>query len=269
MNRPDDFENKIICGDNLTIMPQIPDGSIDLTVTSPPYYNLKEYANWNSWHDYVSDVEKWLHQCFRILKPGRWCIWNILDKVPNPGGSPRYYRLHGETEAIAESVGFEVHYSAIWNKPNSQNQRMFGSYPYPPSIILTQTHEMVCIWRKPGIPAGKRSIYPDNKIGDEWNSGALTIWNIKRKFDKRHLCSFPEKLVTRCIEFWSWPDEIVLDPFMGVGSTALAAIKLGRRFCGCDISQDYCDIANERIAAELAQPDMFIKQPAMIGIGGE
>ena len=201
----------------------------------------------------------------QVAETRSMCAFNILDKIPNPKGKPRYFRLHGTAEELAELVGFECHFSAIWNKPNSVNQRMFGSYPYPPTIILTPTHEMVCLWRKPGVPQGKRKQYPNNKIDKEWSGYALTIWNIPFVYNPKHQhpCPFPLPLVERILNFWSWPNEIIIDPFIGSGTTAIACLRTGRNYIGIELSQEYCDIAEKRIADTKAEMEEEARQIEM------
>jgi len=279
MNWPDDFENKIICGDNLAIMPQIPDGSIDLTVTSPPYDNLRDY------HGYTFDFKSIANQLYRVTKDGGVVVWVVGDATINGSETGTSFR-----QALGfMDIGFNLHDTMIYKKPGvgacgsiyaywQAFEYMFVLSKGKPNAInrikdrvnttagttrgrnakqdLLKTRT-----NRPNIVVGKLGIR-DNVW--EYQTGMMNKDNITS-----HPAIFPDQLAADHIYSWSNEGDIVLDPMCGSGTTCTAAIKLGRRFFGCDISQEYCDIANERIRAELAQPDMFIKQPAMIGIGGE
>jgi len=241
----------IVCGDCLDVMAEMPDGCVDLIVTSPPYWNQREYSYWPTYDDYMIDVDKWIGQCARILKSGRHCFWVIPDKIPFPpsenGTQERlYYPIYVQTESSARRNGLIPEFPIIWLKYQAA-QRMFGSYPYPPTIIHTPMTERICVWRKPGKADLSRK-NGHNKISlDDWKEIAKDIWQFRSPDHKIHPGEYPEELPKRSIICWSFIDDLIFDPFIGSGTTAVAALKLGRHFYGCDISPEYVKLANERI----------------------
>lgn len=146
--------NHIHHGNCLAILPKIPDEEINIIITSPPYWNQKEYSFWPTYDAYLGSVALWIKELYRVLDCGRHCFWVIPDKLPYPprenGTDERLYLpVYADTERIAAQCGFVCEFPIIWKKPHG-SQKMFGSYPYPPTVIHTPMTERICVWRKPG-----------------------------------------------------------------------------------------------------------------------
>ena len=248
----------IVIGDCLDVMRQMPDGCVDLVVTSPPYWNQRSYSFWPTYGDYMEDVSLWVGEVAQILKPGRHCFWVIPDKLPWPpkenGTRERLYMpIYADTERCASEAGLVCEFPIVWKKPHG-TQKMFGSYPYPPTIIPTQMTERICMWRKPGKPDLSRKSDESRFTKEQWVTWAQDMWEINPETSIDHPAPFPEELVNRVVTLWSFVSDLVFDPFMGSGTTAVAAKKLGRHYFGCDINPEYVRLANERVANTAAPP---------------
>jgi len=244
--------NQIYCGDNLELIKQLDDNSIDLTVTSPPYDNLRTY-NGFSW-----DFEGLAKELFRVTKKGGVVVWVVGDATIKGSETGTSFRqaLH------FMECGFNLHDTMIYEKAQS----CFGS-----NLCYLQSFEYMFILSK-GKPKNINFIKDRKNVrnGIEYmSSGGLSKDGIKQKrikknmskYGKRkniwkygvgggkikHPAIFPEKLAEDHIISWSNENDLVLDPFMGSGTTAKMAIKNKRKYIGFEISHEYCDMANERI----------------------
>ena len=245
--------NSIICGDCLEVMKDWPDNCVDLVVTSPPYYNLKAYSSWNSYKDYLEFINYRAKELFRILKVGRHLFWNIQHGIPTKieGSAFRNtYPLTANTEIIFMDVGFCFEGLIIWDKGiGGATQKMFGSYPYPPTIIPSFRTEDILLFRKNGKPDLSRKSEVDKISKQEWVTIATNLWRFSTDRSPYHPALFPIQLPLNCLKCWSFTNDIILDPFNGFGTTCLAAKVLGRRYIGIDISEKYCEIARQRLEA--------------------
>ena len=239
--------NKITHGDCVEKLKDLSDCSIDLTVTSPPYLNLKEYSFWRTYDDYLSFIDSVFQELHRVTKQGRFVCWNVQDNVPNPTKDGRkYFALMPDTIKIAQKYGFEWECNVIWNKSNA-TQIMLGSYPYPPTMIYRQITESICIFRKFGKPdlSNKKSV--DKLDRETWAKYTKIIWDIQPQTKSDHPAPFPEEIPKRLILLHSFTGDVVLDPFVGSGTTCKVAKDLGRNYMGIDVSYEYVCIANDRL----------------------
>lgn len=256
--------DEIICGDCLEVMKGIKDNSVDLVVTSPPYYNQKRYSHWDSYDNYLANMSLIIKELSKKIKNGRHIIWVIPDKIPNPPKENYYkerlyHQIYSDTETIA-SHWLIPEFPIVWKK-NHATQRMFGSYPYPPTIIPSQMTERICIWRKAGksdLPENKKdSVIPK----ETWCKWAVDYWEINADSRSIHPAPFPIEIPNRVIQLFSFKHDLILDPFLGSGTTAAACVNLNRHYIGIEQSEEYCEIAEKRVAeAKMikdSQPDLF------------
>lgn len=246
-------------GDCLEQMNQIEDASIDLIVTSPPYWNQKEYSFWPTYERYLADVELWLKECYRVLKQGRHCFWVIPDKLPWPpvenGTKERLYQpIYADTEQRAALTGFVCEFPIIWDKrgPDLTEQpwskKMWGSYPYSVSIIHTPFTERICVWRKPGQHGLSQADRQDSKItSQQFNDWARDIWSIRIAPRGEHPAPFPDEIPLRILTLWGNKGDTVLDPFMGTGTTGKVCLKMNRQFIGIEKDLNYFNLANKQL----------------------
>jgi len=229
---------------------------VDAIITSPPYWNQRAYSFWPTYADYMNDVGKWVSECARLLKPGRHCFWNIPDKLPYPPkengtGERLYMPVYADTERLAAQAGLVCKFPIVWNKGHA-TQRMFGSYPYPPTIIHSPVTERICVWRKPGKADISRKGESSRIALHDWSETSKDIWSFSGESSKHHPAVFPVELPKRALRCWSFVGDTVLDPFMGSGTTGVACAMEGRHFIGVELDAGYFDIAKRRI--EQVQP---------------
>lgn len=249
--------SRLLLGDCVEKMKDIDPESIDLVITSPPYYNLKEYSHWATYEEYLFFIRLCFLEISRIIKPGRHVCWNIQDNLPEPSKDGRkYYALMPDIIKIAQGYGFEWERNIYWNK-NYATQVMFGSYPYPPNMIYSCVTESICIFRKWGKTdlSNKSEESKINKA--EWNIYKNSLWNIAPvKISKTlHPAAFPIQLPSRLIKMHSFINDVVLDPFMGSGTTGIACGILKRQFIGIEKDKEYFKTGQRNIIE--AQNQLF------------
>lgn len=252
---PKDFINKIICGDCLEVMIKMPTECVDLIVSSPPYFNLRDYSLWKTYDDYLDFMGHVADGLYFALKKGRFLFWNIQDSYPKQmidSNQKGCFALSADIVAIFQDAGFEYETNIVWYRgKGTGTQRLFGSYPYPPTFYITRLHENILMFRKePGyhIDVPKEKEY-SKVTKSEWITGTDSIWTFQPEFKAPdHPAPYPVELPSRCIKLWSFVNDIIFDPFVGSGTTAVAAKNLKRNYLGIDIHSDYCRIAEERLA---------------------
>ncbi|TAL47087.1 site-specific DNA-methyltransferase [archaeon] len=238
-----------IINDDVFTTNQVDNDSIDLIVTSPPYNVDIKYNSHDdkiSYLDYLEFSRKWLSRCFEWLKDdGRLCLNVPLDI--NKGGQQS---VGADITNIAKKVGFKYHSTIIWNEGNISRRTAWGSWLSASAPYVIAPVELIIIlyknrWKK------------DNKLKSdttkeefiEWTNG---LWTFNGESKKRvgHPAPFPIELPRRCIKLFSYVDDIILDPFMGSGTTLIASCLNNRKSIGIDIDKEYCKLAKKRIIEE-------------------
>lgn len=236
--------DRIILGDS-TRMDSIPDNSIHLMITSPPYNVRKSYDDDLSLEEYLSLLRAVFKETWRVLVPGGRAAINIA----NIGRKP-YIPLHAFIIDIMRDIGFHMRGEIIWNKGASSGVSCaWGSFASASNPCLRDVHEYILIFSKltNKLERGEKENSIEKNDFIEWTK---SIWSFPAASAKKigHPAPFPEELPRRLIEFYSFKGDVVLDPFMGSGTTALAALKLKRHFIGYEISSEYVDLANKQIS---------------------
>lgn len=246
---PDEFVNKFILG-SAENMKKLPDNSIHLMITSPPYNVSKEYDDDLSLKEYLELLENSFRETYRVLvNGGRACI-----NVANLGRKP-YIPLSDYISKMMLDIGFNMRGEIIWNKAASSSpSTAWGSWLSAANPILRDIHEYILIFSKGDynrIGKGKQNTITKEQFM-EWTK---SIWTMNAESARRigHPAPFPEELPNRLIQLYSFKDDIILDPFMGSGTTAVSAIKSERKFVGYDISQEYISLAENRLNLYLTQ----------------
>ncbi len=245
--------HKLINGDSRK-MSLLADKSIDLIVTSPPYWQLKDYGTEKqigfneTYETYINHLNLVWTECNRVLKDGyRLCI-NIGDQFAQATYYGRYKVIPIRSEIIKFCEQLEMDYmgAIIWQKQTSMNPSggangIMGSYPYPRNGILKIDYEFILIFKKQGTPPKVSSEIKKNSAmtKEEWKSYFSSHWNFAGARQNGHCAMFPEELPKRLIKMFSFEGETILDPFMGSGTTALAARNLKRNSIGYEINPDY------------------------------
>lgn len=232
-------------------MRELPDACVHLMVTSPPYNAGKEYDEDLKLDEYLAMLRRVWAETHRVLVPGgRACI-----NVANLGRKP-YIPLHAFIIGDMLSLGFLMRGEIIWDKgASSSASTAWGSWRSPSNPTLRDVHEYILVFSKGRFgrekPAGRQS-----SIGkDEFLQNSKSVWTFPAVSAKRigHPAPFPQELPQRLIELYTFTGEIVLDPFMGSGQTALAALASGRTFVGYETSKKYVKLANNRIKEYLSK----------------
>lgn len=250
---PKEFENKFILG-TAENMKELPDNSVHLMITSPPYNVSKEYDDDLSLKEYLQLLENAFKETYRVLvNSGRACI-----NVANLGRKP-YIPLSDYISKMMIDIGFNMRGEIIWNKAASASpSTAWGSWQSASNPILRDIHEYILVFSKGDYKRekGKKESTISKEQFIEWTK---SIWTMNAESAKKigHPAPFPEELPYRLIQLYSFKGDIVLDPFMGSGTTAVAALKTDRKFVGYDISKEYIALAEKRIEPLLKQSKIF------------
>lgn len=253
---PEDFLNKILCGNCENLMKIIPDGTVDLIVTSPPYDDLREYKGFGFHFDGIAK------EMYRVLNDKGIAVWIVGDKINRGDKTLTSFR-----HAIRfQELGFKIHDIMIYHKKNT---------PFMRKNAYTNCYENMIVLSKDGpktfnpiMVDTKRNgleMLPYNKKADGINKKSMgmlnktkvktNIWSYavglggttNDRIAFKHPAVFPEKLVKDHISSWTNEGDIVLDPMCGSGTTCKVAKMMNRKYIGIDISKEYCDIAQHRV----------------------
>lgn len=269
-----DFCNRLIVGDAKDVLARMPEHSVDLVVTSPPYWTAVEYEkttaeSTGTYAEYLDSLLAVWKECFRVLRPnGKMAINTPLMPIPKKvigGQHTRHLKnISSDLESsILQKTEFLRYSLFVWQKQTSK--LMFGSYPYPGNILENNTIEFINVYVKPGKPPKfGEAVKEANKIPQaEWVDLTQQIWFIYPEDVQRagdHPAPFPERLPGRLIRMYTYgatddfEGEVVLDPFCGTGTACAVAKRMGRRFIGIDVVESYIAYAEERLKAAARQP---------------
>lgn len=245
---PNEFLNTIIAS-SCENMKDIPNNSLHLMITSPPYNVSKEYDNDLSLNEYLNLLKNCFTETYRVLVDGgRACI-----NIANIGRKP-YIPLSDYVSKIMIEIGFNMRGEIIWNKSAGAGiSTAWGSFQSASNPILRDVHEYILIFSKGNYKRERnkeeKELRKDNITKEEFIEWTKSVWTMNTESAKRigHPAPFPEELPNRLIKLFSFTNDIVIDPFMGSGTTAIAAIKNNRNFVGYEINEEYINLANNRI----------------------
>ncbi|GHV09637.1 methyltransferase [Bacteroidia bacterium] len=271
----------IINGDSRQ-MHLLKDKSVHLIVTSPPYWQLKDYGTDNqigfndSYESYINNLNLVWSECNRVLHDGcRLCI-NIGDQFARSVYYGRYkvIPIHSEIIRFCETIGLDFMGQIIWQKATTMNTTgggaVMGSFPHPRNGIVKLDFEYILLFKKQGNAPKPTQTQKDNSAmtNEEWNTYFNGHWYFQGAKQDQHLAMFPEELPHRLIKMFSFPEETVLDPFMGSGTTALAARNLNRNSIGYEINPEFIPIIKEKIGTNDAfmQAEIEIIQQCHCGL---
>jgi modification methylase len=258
---------KVYLGDSRA-MTEVVDASIDLVVTSPPYWQIKDYGipgqigYGQSLHEYLKDLYRTWRECFRVLREGaRLCI-NIGDQFARASVYGRYkvIPLHAEFINQCERLGFDFLGAIIWQKKTTMNPSggavVMGSYPFPPNGIVELDYEFIQIFKKPGKT---KKVSKDIKAAsrltkEEWKEYFAGHWYFGGVRQVSHEAMFPEELPRRLINMFTFQGDTVLDPFLGSGTTVKVALEKARNAVGYEINPDFLEAAPKKIGGRDCLP---------------
>jgi site-specific DNA-methyltransferase (adenine-specific) len=247
-------------------MAAVPDASVALVVTSPPYFAGKEYETAlgeghvpGDYLDYLAMLRDVLAECVRTLEPGG----RMAVNVANLGRRPYRSLASDVTTILQDDLRLLLRGEVVWQKQRgASGSCAWGSYQSPANPVLRDTTERLIIASKGRFDrVGRGAAEPGESgvatiPGDEFLEATLDVWEIPAESATRvgHPAPFPVALVERCIQLFTYDGDVVLDPFIGSGTTAVAAVNTGRRYVGYDTDADYVRQARERIGSMVARP---------------
>ena len=249
---PQQFRDRIVCGDSETVLKDLPDNCIDLVFTSPPYnFGLgyadasTEYGDAADWQSYFDKLFRVLDECVRVLKYGGRLVVNVQplfsDYIPSHHIISSYLmkqRLIWKGEILWEKNNYNCKYTA------------WGSWKSPSSPYLKYTWEFLEVFCKGSLRKSGDGVDADI-TAESFKEWVVAKWSIapeRRMREFGHPAMFPEELARRVLQLFSFRNDVVLDPFVGVGTTCVAARRNGRGFLGIDVSDEYCAVARRRLA---------------------
>jgi site-specific DNA-methyltransferase (adenine-specific) len=225
-------------------MKELPDNSVALMVTSPPYNVGKDYDDDLSLDEYLGLLERVFRETYRVLEPGgRACV-----NIANVGRKP-YIPLASYLNVMMKEIGYLMRGEVIWVKgKGASGSCAWGSWKSAKNPVLRDLHEYILIFSKGRFDRVHKGTNTIER--DEFMQNTLSVWEFKPESAKkvRHPAPFPEELPKRLIELYTFKEDLVLDPFCGVGTTCIAAQNLGRNWIGYDISPEYIKAAKARMA---------------------
>lgn len=243
---PNGWANKLY-QESSTRMKDIPDNSVALAFTSPPYNVGKDYDDDMEFEEYLDLIRDVGEEVYRVLRPGGRYVINIA----NLGRKP-YIPLHAFFYQIHAGLGYLPMGEIIWQKGKGANSSTaWGSWMKAKAPRLRDIHEYLLVFAKMDFSRPDKGVSTIDR--DEFMAATLSIWEIPPESAKRvkHPAPFPVALARRVIELYSYKDDVILDPFVGSGSTCIAAVQTERYYVGYDISEEFCEIAKERINKEV------------------
>jgi site-specific DNA-methyltransferase (adenine-specific) len=269
-----EIADAVIYNHDSSDMSMIPDESVNLIITSPPYWTLKDYdvegqigKGSSSYDYYLGELNKVWKECVRVLAPdGKICI-NIMPFLLT-GKAARFERREtrlvlGDIERFMDSTGCMFQFGLyIWDKRKIARFSSFGSYPYPPNIFSTYPYEWITVFSKKGKrkPVSKEVKEKSKLTTEEWQKWAInSIWEMQPAKAKAegHPAPFPKELPMRLIKLYSFWGDTVLDPFAGTGTTLLAAQELGRKSIGFELNPEYIKLINKKLNGYASQLCLF------------
>lgn len=244
-------------GDCLEILKTLPDGCVDAVITSPPYFNARDYSHFATYDDYLTFLREFVIMARRLLKPDRLLVVNLSCVI-----EPRLSRAHESRRlpipfdfvGIATRGGFKFLDEIIWQKPDgaSNRARTFDQHRHPVAYKPYQVTEYALIFKNGEglldyvIRAHDAESIKSSRIKDGYER--TNVWRISPERVEGHPAPFPIALANKLVTYYSFVGDTILDPFMGSGTTGVACVQTGRNFIGIELDPGYFSIAEKRIA---------------------
>jgi DNA modification methylase len=249
---------EIILGDCELKLKEILDSSIHLTWTSPPYYNAKSYSQWPTYNEYLDFLEKVFLEVFRVTKDGRMCVVNLSPVIvqrANRNSESKRLPIPFHFFSIMEKIGWKYLEDIVWVKPEGSAINRNGGFfqhrkpvAYKPNLVS----ETIFVFQKPAnflidkiVRSYSGDTLKESLVTEEYERS--NVWYINPETHSKHLAPYPEELSDKIIKYYSFVGDIVLDPFLGSGTTLLSCEKLDRLGIGFDIHEEYCEMCTDRL----------------------
>ena len=244
--------NQIFNESCMDTMSRMGDCSIDLIVTSPPYFNAREYSQYDTLKDYLNEMRLIFTELFRVLKESRFCALNISPVlIPRESRSHESRRipLPSHLVVLLDEIGFQFMEDIVWVKPEgsafNRGGRSFSMHRRPLTYKPTIITEYIFVFKKPA----PRNIEHYTKEGSQIETSyeRTNVWRMNPETHSQHTAPFPETLPYKLIKYYSYEEDLVYDPFLGSGTTAKVAKQLKRKYVGSEIHEKYFKISQKRI----------------------
>jgi len=261
MMKLEELRNVSINGDVREVIKYIPDDSIHLTFTSPPYYNARDYSKYDSYDEYLKFMESIIIELNRVTKEGRFLVINSSPVLQKRSG-----RQH---QSIRFPIPYDLHHlimkngwmfidDIVWVKPEASVKNRNGNFlqnrkplAYKPNVVT----ESIMVYRKKteqlidwNIQQYSKDIIEQSKVQCEYETS--NVWMIGPESDEFHSAVFPIKLCSNIIKFYSFVGDLVFDPFAGRGTLGMSALKLNRYFLLVEKNESYFKLLNKNIINE-------------------
>ena len=268
---PDFMKNAIVHGDVLETMMSVPDRSIHLTFTSPPYFNAREYSKYKSYEEYLGFLDQVFCGVHRITKEGRFLVLNTSPVIAPRAGrkyASRRYPVPYDVHARLTANGWEFIDDIVWAKPEKSAKNRVAGFEMHRKPLTYKTNartEMLMVYRRKSyelidwnLRQYPESVVEKSKVDDDFERS--NVWNIPPTTDAVHSAVFPMKLCEQVIKLYSFVGDLVFDPFAGSGTMGLAAAQLKRNFFLTEMNIDYVVRMQSRImrASHIISPPMRI-----------
>ena len=242
------MNTRIYHGDSLEVLPTIKRNEVDLVITSPPYNIGMSYISYDdnkSYEDYLLDMTKIFAQCYDVMKDdARLCL-----NIPTTKQVPVRKSLYIDLGNLLQDIGFIYRDDIVWYKQTIHRRTAWGSWASSSDPYLVRPYETILIFHK---QKKKKETWVSDITADEFKMWTNSLWEIppESKLSKRHPAVFPEELPKRLMKFYGSPGDVVLDPFVGSGTTSRVARQLGRSSIGIEIDDQYVGLALSRTFGE-------------------
>lgn len=244
------------CGDCLEYIQGVEDRSVDLVFTSPPYYNARDYSQFQSYGYYLDFLETFLLRLRNVLKPSRILAINlscVIESRERRSAESTRHPIPFDIVPIARSVGYKFLDDIIWEKPDGASNRAvkFSHHRRPVAYKPFQITEYILVFKNGNdlLDSVIRS-HSEDQINKSLVSDGYertNIWKMSPERVDGHPAPFPIRLAKNIVSYYSYVDDLVFDPFMGSGTTGVGCVETGRNFVGCEIDPEYFSMAEKRI----------------------
>jgi len=251
--------NKIILGDCEDVLKNIDEESINLICTSPPYYNARSYSAWSSYEDYIQFLTNVFEEVFRATIQGRMCVVNlspVIEQRKSRAHESKRIPIPFHFFSLMENIGWKYIDDIVWVKPEGSAVNRNGGFfqhrkpvAYKPNLVT----ETIFVFQKPAdflidkvLRLYDGDILKQSLVENGYERS--NVWRMNPETKSKHLAPYPKELSDKIIKYYSFVGDLVLDPFMGSGTTAVSCVDLKRKYLGIEIHQEYIDISNERLS---------------------
>lgn len=238
-----DYDGAVVYHGDSRHMTALPDESVDMVITSPPYWNARDYATWPTYEAYLADMEIVWRECYRVLRDGGRIAVNVPQGYGRPGTEGGYRCIEADTTISLRTVGFFLRGHIVWNKMGLGNQSgntAWGSWLSASNPSLRDDHEVIIVGHKgsAGRAKGESTI-----TSEEFLKYTLSVWSMQPESGSWHPAPFPAELPRRLLKLYTYVGDVVLDPFFGSGTTVWEAVAQKRRAIGIEFHREYIERA--------------------------